>query len=141
KLLDFGIAKLLDESATDRPMTHTAMRVMTPEYASPEQVRGGRITAATDVYALGVLLYELLAGRRPYSLAGCSRSEVERIICGTEPPRPSTAVGRGPSTAATEPLRRRLRGDLDTITMKALQKDPARRYHSAGAMLEDLQRY
>lgn len=141
KLLDFGIAKLLDESAAERPLTQTAMRVMTPEYAAPEQVRGGRISAATDVYALGVLLYELLAGQRPYSLAGRSLSEVERIICETEPPRPSAVVTRDATTAAAEPLRRRLRGDLDTITLKALQKDPVRRYHSVAAMLEDLQRY
>lgn len=140
KLLDFGIAKLVDESPEAPALTRTGMRVMTPEYAAPEQVRGGRITPATDVYALGMVLYELLVGQRPYSLEGRSLSEVERIICQTDPVRPSAAVTRGAATLP-EPARRRLRGDLDTITLKALQKDPARRYPSAAALLEDLQRY
>ena len=134
KLLDFGIAKLLgDTDAPDVPLTRTGMHLMTPEYAAPEQVRGDRVTTATDVYALGVVLYELLAGRRPYELRGRSLSEIERVICGTEPARPSTG--------AADARRRGLRGDLDTIVLKALRKDPERRYPSAAALLEDLNRY
>ncbi|HKT61838.1 MAG TPA: serine/threonine-protein kinase, partial [Gemmatimonadales bacterium] len=142
KLLDFGIAKLMDEEGVPAtaPLTRTGMHLMTPEYAAPEQVRGGRVTTATDVYALGVVLYELLAGRRPYDLRGRSPSEIERVICETEPLRPSTAVGRERS-GRTEALRRRLRGDLDTIVLKALRKEPERRYPSTAALLEDLQRY
>lgn len=140
KLLDFGIAKLTDEGESGEmaPLTRTGVRVMTPEYASPEQVRGGRVTTATDVYALGVLLYELLAGRRPYELEGRSLSEIERVICETDPVRPSTAAGRATGADAAG---RKLRGDLDTITMKALQKDPARRYATAAALHEDLTRF
>ena len=100
KLLDFGIAKLLDEGeAAEAALTRTGMRLMTPEYAAPEQVRGGRITAATDVYALGIVLYELLAGRRPYDLAGRTPSEIERVICEAEPPRPRDSGARAPSGA------------------------------------------
>ena len=91
KLLDFGIAKLLDEGATDATLlTRTGVRPMTPEYASPEQIRGGQVTTASDVYALGVTLYQLLAGRRPYDLKALSPSQVERLVCEDEPPRPST---------------------------------------------------
>ncbi len=144
KLLDFGIAKLLDEEESRElaPLTRTGMRVMTPEYASPEQVRGDRVTPATDVYALGVILFELLVGQRPYRLEGRGLGDIERIICETEPPRPSTAV-TGATTAGVAPdaARRHLRGDLDTIILKALRKDPARRYRSAAELLDDLRRY
>jgi serine/threonine-protein kinase len=165
KLLDFGIAKLLDAEAAGLrhppPVTRTGMRPMTPAYASPEQVRNEPITTASDVYALGVLLYELLAGRRPYRLAGRSPSGVERAVCEEEPPAPSAVVtGRSgeappegtadaPSAAdvarargtTPERLRRRLRGDLDTIVLKALRKEPERRYGSAAALAEDLRRH
>ena len=162
KLLDFGIAKLLsDRSLKKTALTQTGGRVMTPEYASPEQVRGEAVTTATDVYALGVILYELLIGRRPYQLANRSAAEVERVICEVEPEAPSMAmmqaetivrrdgttevltpeqISRARSTQADR-LRRRLRGDLDTMVMKALKKDPERRYASAEALLEDIHRH
>lgn len=135
KLLDFGIAKLLD-AAGDQPRrdeTWTGVRVMTPECAAPEQVLGDPISTATDVYALGVLLYTLLAGERPYDLHGKSPAEVQFLICYQEPAAPS---GRAPA-----PLRRRIRGDLDVIVTTALQKDPERRYHSPAELAQDVQRF
>ncbi len=133
KLLDFGIAKLLDDGA-DAGLTRTATRVMTPEYAAPEQVRGKDITTATDVYALGVVLYELLTGRRPYVLRATSFAEIARAVLEAKPPRLSTVV--------TNPReRRQLAGDLDAIVAKALEKEPARRYPSAEALLRDLWRH
>ncbi len=154
RLLDFGIAKLLDPegtgSRTDPTVTMQAM--MTPEYASPEQLRGEPITTATDVYSLGVMLYELLTGQRPYQLKGRRADELARAICEEEPPRPSTVAGRA-RTAATivgqtmgggEPparLRRRLEGDLDNIVAKALRKEPGRRYASVAAFSEDVHRH
>jgi non-specific serine/threonine protein kinase/serine/threonine-protein kinase len=130
KLLDFGIAKILDPTSGGDEATVTAMRMLTPEYGSPEQVRGRPITTASDVYSLGVLLYELLAGRRPYRLATHAPEEVARAVCEQEPDRPSTATGN-----------RRLVGDLDTIVMKALQKEPGRRYGSVEQLSEDVRRY
>jgi serine/threonine protein kinase/Flp pilus assembly protein TadD len=157
RLLDFGIAKILDPASAPCtvPLTRTGDRLMTPQYAAPEQVRGGPVTTATDVYGLGLLLYELLCGRRPYELGGRPPADAERVACDTEPPRPSTAAGRpaegapapSPEDAArargTTPagLRRRLAGDLDRIAMKALRKEPERRYPSAEQMAEDVERY
>jgi eukaryotic-like serine/threonine-protein kinase len=155
KLLDFGVAKLL-EGDPGELLTQTGASPMTPEYAAPEQVTGDAITVATDVYALGVLLFELLTGRRPYHLPGRSRHEVERTILEEEPPRPSAALGAplppdaealSPETVArarqSEPrmLRRRLTGDLDTITLKALRKEPEQRYPSVESLCEDVGRY
>jgi serine/threonine-protein kinase len=117
----------------DGDATQTGFIALTPEYAAPEQLRGLPVTTATDTYALGVLLYLLLTGRRPYDVRGHPPSEVEHIVCEVEPPRPSDV--------APETLRRRLRGDLDVIVMKALHKDPARRYSSAFALRDDLRRY
>jgi serine/threonine-protein kinase len=125
---------------------------LTPEYAAPEQVRGAPVSAATDTYALGVLAYVLLTGRRPYEVRGCSPAECERIICEVEPPRPSVTFGtpnvteddraRAQARGTTpDRLRRRLRGDFDVIVMKALHKDPARRYASAAALRDDLARW
>jgi non-specific serine/threonine protein kinase/serine/threonine-protein kinase len=171
KLLDFGIAKLLDPALQERTVDQTGafVRLMTPEYASPEQVRGLPVTTASDVYSLGVLLYELLTGCRPYRVPKQPPEEVARVVCGTEPGRPSTAVGRThkgaaysewgegrdagygpgltPETAATsrntrpERLRRRLAGDLDNIVLKALRKEPQRRYASAEQLSEDIRRH
>ena len=154
KLLDFGIAKLLDPLGTvgGDDATQTGVVALSPQYAAPEQVRGKPATAATDTYALGVLSYELLTGRRPYEVRGCTPAELEHIVCEVEPPRPSSTLG-GPGRAEddlararardTTPdrLRRRLRGDLDVIVTKALHKDPARRYASAAALRDDLARW
>jgi serine/threonine-protein kinase len=162
KLLDFGIAKLLDPDALPSPAappTRTGLLPMTPAYASPEQVRGESLTTASDVYQLGVVLYELLTGHRPYRLEGRTPSEIEHIICDEEPTRPSTAIAQMThvddeenveatpaqiSTARqTNPsaLQKTLRGDLDTIVMKALRKEPGRRYASAEQLSDDLERY
>ncbi|MEL6615931.1 MAG: protein kinase, partial [Bacteroidota bacterium] len=149
KLLDFGIARLLEEA--DGDAMRTAVGALTPSYAAPEQVRGEPATTATDVYALGVLLYELLTDRRPYDVTGLTPSETERVVCEETPPRPSAAVlqASGADVEADgavgglspEALARRLRGDLDTIVMRALEKDPARRYASAAQLDDDLGRY
>ncbi len=136
KLLDFGIAKLLDPAATGAPATRTSVRVMTPEYASPEQVRGEPATVASDVYQLGLLLYELLTSQRAHRLEGKSLTEIERVVCEEIPARPSTIVGVSP-----EGLRRRLRGDLDTIVLFALHKEPDARYPSVTALIEDVKRH
>jgi serine/threonine protein kinase/tetratricopeptide (TPR) repeat protein len=135
RLLDFGIAKLLNPELLQTPLvTRTEWRPMTLEYASPEQVRGEPITETSDIYSLGVLLYELLTGRRPYSTAGRSRLEIERMICEQEPERPSAALSEAPA-------RRALEGDLDTILMKALRKEPKQRYTSVVDFAEDIQHH
>ena len=132
KLLDFGIAKLLS-GATGGGLTQTQLPAMTPQFAAPEQVRGGAVSTATDVYALGVLLYLLLTGHYPYDVRGKPLGELTRIICEEEPPKPSTR--------APEPRRRWLRGDLDLIVLAALQKEPRRRYQSPAALADDLRRF
>ena len=135
KLLDFGIAKLLDPGADgDAPRTGTGMQLMTPEYAAPEQVRGREATPAADVYSLGLLLYALVVGERPYRTAGLTPAEIERVVCDTDLPRPSKAARRAKR-------RWRVDADLDTIVCHAMQKDPARRYPSAAELLEDLSRH
>jgi eukaryotic-like serine/threonine-protein kinase len=153
KLLDFGIAKVLEEGQAGgwadgkgAPATRTELRVLTPEYAAPEQVKGEPVSTATDVYALGAVLYELLTGRRVHRFERHTASEVERVVCEMEPEPPSTAVSQdNPAMSAvrgSDPgrLRRLLKGDFDTIILKALQKEPVRRYPSAEALLEDLRR-
>ncbi len=140
KLLDFGIAKLLTPDANESgSRTETAMRLMTPDYASPEQVRGGAITTATDVYALGIVLYELLTGERPYQFETYAPAAIERAICDTEAPRPSEAASR--QHGATAKLARQLAGDLDNIVMMALRKEPQRRYPSVEKFSEDIRLY
>ena len=152
KLLDFGIAKVLEPEpgATGAP-TGTGLRLLTPEYASPEQIRGEAVTTATDVHALGLLLYELLSGRRPYQVSSARYGALERTICEQEPERPSTASGRGSpgegervaAARGTRPerLRRDLAGDLDNVVLMALRKEPSRRYGSAQQLAEDLARH
>jgi len=164
KLLDFGIAKVLEASAhrdlVNAPSTRTGFHLMTPEYAAPEQVRGGDITTATDVYALGVLLYELLTGHRPYQLNQRSAYDIVQAVCEADPTRPSTIVLQtrdvGPPSEqqtvtpedvstvrqlSPDQLQRRLRGDLDSIILHSLRKAPADRYRTADALAEDLQRF
>jgi serine/threonine-protein kinase len=150
KLLDFGIAKMLDPSnfGHTSTITRTGLRLMTPAYASPEQISGDSVTTATDVYGLGVVLYELLTDRLPFSLDGCSPAECERIIISQEPRRPSSVVAEA-ANAARLPARRfdgqrwlrRLRGDLDRIVLTALRKEPGRRYASAEQLAEDIERH
>ncbi|HEV3410113.1 MAG TPA: serine/threonine-protein kinase, partial [Chthoniobacterales bacterium] len=136
KLLDFGIAKLLDELTEDAPeQTITIQRVLTPEYASPEQVRGERISTASDVYSLGVVLYELLTGSKPYRLTSRRPDEISRAIIEQEPTRPSA----NPKSEFLNP--KFLRGDLDNIVLMALRKEPERRYGSANALAEDIRRH
>jgi tetratricopeptide (TPR) repeat protein/tRNA A-37 threonylcarbamoyl transferase component Bud32 len=132
KLLDFGIAKRLQDAAPER--TATQQRVMTLEYASPEQVRGGEVTAASDVYALGVVLYRLLTDASPYETApGDGDYALSRAICDTEPAPPSGRVPRA--------QRGRLAGDLDAVVMMALRKQPERRYATAELLADDLFRH
>lgn len=156
KLLDFGIARYLQDGATVEPgeMTRIGLRMLTPEYASPEQLTGGAITTASDIYSLGVILYILLCGHRPYApWRNRPTHELERAICHESPPPPSDVLRRddpgAPDIASiaavrsTSPdrLRRDLSGDLDTIVMQAMDKDPARRYASVQGLAEDLGRF
>ena len=194
KLLDFGIAKILNPSLADAPFEHTAtaLRMLTPDYSSPEQVRGERVTTVSDVYSLGVLLYLLLTGRRPYHFSTYRFEEIARVVCEQNPPRPSAAIGSttpapgssfetvratpgasvgfstegasegrqvgGEAGGATdgappldelararsvtpERLRRSLADDLDNIVLKALRKEPTRRYASVEHFAEDIERH
>ncbi len=161
KLLDFGIAKILDDGPGGPSTLTTLARPMTPDYASPEQVRGLAVTPATDVYALGLLLYELLTGHRAYRLTTHTPDEVARVVCDEEPEKPSAAVARAarltradgttvnltPASvsdtrdASPEELRRQISRGLDDIVLRALRKEPRFRYPSARALGEDIRRY
>lgn len=156
KLLDFGIAKPLDARITERTMavTHFGYRVMTPAHASPEQIRGETITTASDIYVLGVLLYELLTGRKPFQFAGTTLSEMERLVCEEDPPPPSAMIEKTAREApdwleeiaacrslAPARLRKELQGDLDNIVAKAMHKERERRYGSAEQLAADLERH
>ncbi len=134
RLLDFGIAKLLEDGqANETRLTELSGRALTPAYASPEQIAGQPITVASDVYSLGVVLYELLTGQRPYTLQRDSRGALEAAILQADPPLPSAVV---------ESKRRSLlRGDLDTVVLKALKKNPSERYPTVHALLEDIERH
>ncbi len=151
-LLDFGIAKLLSSEEPELGLTRSQQRLMTPEHASPEQIRGQSITLATDTYGLGILLYELLTGRRPFTGAELSSAQLETAICEIEPAAPSSVVRPagggtdGAELAAARRLRperwrRLLLGDLDTIVGQALRKDPERRYGTAEELSEDIRRH
>jgi serine/threonine-protein kinase len=145
QLLDFGIAKLLlPEGTSAPPLTEFGSRALTLDYAAPEQISGGTITTATDVYSLGVVLYELLAGRRPYRLTRDSRGALEDAILSAEPRRPSEVVSdeklpaRSGAGAPARQRARMLRGDLDTIVLKALKKSPSDRYSTVDAFAADI---
>jgi non-specific serine/threonine protein kinase/serine/threonine-protein kinase len=140
KLLDFGIAKLLQEG--DEPLASmTGMRLMTPASASPEQIRGQPVTTASDVYSLGVVLYELLCGRSPFQFPSQSPMEMARVITESEPKKPSTALAQtdNPQLALRNP--RFVKGDLDNIVLMALRKEPERRYQSVEQFSEDIRRH
>ena len=160
KLLDFGIAKLVaPDSGPEDPLTRTGARLLTPEYASPEQIRGERVSPASDVYSLGVMLYELLTGRRPYRVSTRLPNEIDRAVLEQDPERPSNVVSRGHGARSSYPdlptpnevararsttpelLAKRLRTGLDAIVLKALAKAPHDRYESADALVMDARRY
>lgn len=149
KLLDFGIAKLIQPDLSRSYDTLSGVTPMTPAYASPEQVRGEKLTTASDVYSLGVVLYELLTGRSPYRLKAHGFGELMRAVIEQEPERPSTAITRADGAPPTNPitieptekLRRRLSGDIDSIVLMALRKEPPSRYGSVEQFSEDLRRY
>lgn len=162
KLLDFGIAKLLHSQATvGTATTAIVQRLMTPAYASPEQVRGERVTTVSDVYSLGVLLYELLSGHSPYHFKNLVAQDIAQVISYSEPQRPSVVINRieevttggqegrtiTPESVSTtregrpEKLRRKLAGDLDNIVLMAIRKKPLRRYLSVGQFSEDIRRH
>ncbi len=162
KLLDFGLARVLAGEGPAETVDLSALGVhfFTPEYASPEQVQGEPITTASDVYSLGIILYELLTGRRPYELRTRSLAEAERVVVSSVPERPSSIVTRATTmradakseevaaedlarrrNASPARLRRSLAGDLDTIVLKALRKEPLRRYGSVEELMEDVRRH
>ena len=159
KILDFGIAKLLETDDDEfADVTKTGARPLTPNYASPEQIRGEPVSVGSDVYALGVLLFRLLTGASPYGTTTNSPRDIENAILETTPVRPSASIGSIDTAVAghetvspdevsanrsmsLERLRHKLAGDLDTIVLKCLQKDPARRYSTARDLADDLQRY
>ncbi len=152
KLLDFGIAKILDPSATENlGAAATLFQVLTPGYASPEQIKGEPITTASDVYSLGVVLYELVTGKSPYRIASTASHEISRAVCEDEPFRPSQVVRQrqqrpqehvlASDAAESAKLAKRLRGDVDNIVLMALRKEPHRRYGSVEQFAGDIRRH
>lgn len=149
KLLDFGIAKIVAEDAElDITETQTGLHLMTPEFASPEQVNSGQITTASDIYSLGLILCKLLTGQMPYNVKNRSPLEISRIISESNPSKPSTLAATksengenntGKSQAVE--LKRKIEGDLDNIVLMALRKEPSRRYQSVGQLLQDIRNY
>jgi len=137
RLLDFGIAKQIDSADAGADQTRTAMRMMTPAYASPEQIRGERVGIQTDVYSLGVILYELLAERLPFDLANKTPSEAETLMAQTEPQKPSTPFKEKIDRKNTSTSW----ADLDVICLTAMHKDPQRRYRSVEALIRDVDHY
>ncbi len=140
KLLDFGIAKQMGTEAHDGDRTHTGLRMMTPAYAAPEQVRGERVGVFTDVYALGVVLYELLAERLPLDLSSRTPGQADAMILDTEPEPVSRAASAQRAGSATA-LRRSEWNDLDVLCMTAMHKDPTRRYRSVDALMRDVDHF
>jgi serine/threonine protein kinase len=138
KLLDFGIAKLLGAESGASTSTRTADRMLTPEYASPEQARGEIVTTSCDVYALGVLLYELLVGERPFRLNSSSPLEAMQIVCERDPVSASRAIRLRPESASPD-ARRNVSGEIDNIVLMAMRKEPGRRYASVSALSQDVQ--
>jgi serine/threonine-protein kinase len=136
KLLDFGIAKFLDADGGNA-LTHADARVLTPEYASPEQLLGMPVTTATDVYGLGLMLYQFLSGTMPFELSSKTSPEIRELICHTEPAAPSKAA----MTAGHREIATRLTGDLDNIVLKALRKEPERRYETVRDLANDVRNH
>ena len=162
KLLDFGIGKVMASGESHRPdLTRTGQRILTPMYASPEQIRGESLSTASDIYTLGVVLYELLTGHQPYAAHEADLARLERLVCEEDPQPPSAAITRleerrrpdgtllaltpdevsSRRSTGTQRLRRRIQGDLDNVVLRAMSKEPDRRYASAEALSEDIRRH
>src|SRR3981081_2008343 len=144
RLLDFGIAKQLESRDLQVDQTMTGLRMMTPAYASPEQIRGDRVGISTDVYSLGVILYELLTGQLPFDLSGLTPAEAATIIAEHEPGKPSAAVKRttdSRSNSHTLSVSKTAWADLDVLCLSAMHKDPRRRYRSVEALMRDVDHY
>lgn len=141
KLVDFGIAKVLSEDAAGGSQTQTMVRMLTPDYASPEQVHSLPITTATDVYSLGAILYELLSGHPAHRFKNYSNTEIERVVCMEDPLRPSRAVLLGEPSPEKQRLSKELQSDLDSIVAMAMRKEPNHRYPSVEQLMDDVENY
>ena len=141
RLLDFGIAKQLESLDLQVEQTMTGLRLMTPAYASPEQVRGERVGVSTDVYSLGIILYELLAGELPFDLSNLTPAEATSIIADHDPARPSVAANRSTPAVGPAAVSQQSWADLDVLCLTAMHKDPERRYRSVEALIRDVDHY